>query len=218
MSELFTNPIMCYYAIKHESKDIFFEIFYKYATKNYIVALEVAKGKHKQSNGEHFQIIMDMEETTYQNLNKALIKEFNLQGQSRNGIAKQYGKVTKSEIRDIEKACIYTTKDGLFESNIDSEVLKKWYEQSFQKKSNTLEVKNLIEYLDAFYYHQDNDTFYLSDMLDKIKEKIIEYHLDSNYNLPRKGIFSDYVRYYCQYSDKIKNKLEVIKYIYLNNI
>lgn len=215
MTTLFQNPIMCFYAIQHQFKDKFMEIIKKYCTKCFIVALEKAKNTHKETNGEHLQCIFDMEETTYGNMNKALIKEFKLRGQARDGLGRQYGKITKDKINDLELACIYTTKEGNVISNIEQEQIKEWYEKSYMKK-RLFNIKYLIEYLDSFHYYQDNREFYFSDYLEKIKEHIIEYHLDYKIELPRRNIFYDYIRYYLSTSEKVKNKLEILKYYYRN--
>jgi len=215
MTTLFQNPIMCFYAIQHQFKDKFMEIIKKYCNKCFIVALEKARNTHKETNGEHLQCIFDMEETTYGNMNKALIKEFNLRGQARNGLGRQYGKITKDKINDIELACIYTTKEGNVISNIEQEQIKEWYEKSYMKKK-IFNIKNLLEYLDSFHYYQDEREFYFSDYLEKIKEHIIEYHLDYKIELPRRNIFYDYIRYYLSNSEKVKNKAEIIKYYYRN--
>jgi hypothetical protein len=215
MTTLFQNPIMCFYAIQHQFKDKFMEIIKRYCNKCFIVALEKAKNTHKETNGEHLQCIFDMEETTYGNMNKALIKEFKLRGQAKDGLGRQYGKITKDKINDIELACIYTTKEGNVISNIEQEQIKEWYEKSYIKK-RIFNIKNLLEYLDSFYYYQGDDEFYFSDMIEKIKEHIIEYHLDYKIELPRRNIFYDYIRYYLSTSEKVKEKLEIIKYYYRN--
>lgn len=215
MTTLFQNPIMCFYAIQHQFKDKFMEIFKKYCTKCFIVALEKSKNTHKETNGEHFQCIIDMEETTYGNMNKALIKEFSLRGKAENGLPKQYGKITKDKINDIEQACIYTTKEGNVISNIDKYQIQQWYEKSFVKK-RIFYIGKLVEYLDTFHYYQNESEFYFSDMLEKIKEQIIQYYLDYKIELPRRNVFYDHIRYYLAHSDKVKNKLEILKYYYRN--
>ena len=206
---------MCFYAIQHQFKDKFMEILKKYCTKCFIVALEKSKNTHKETNGEHLQCIIDMEEVTYGNMNKALIKEFNLRGQAKDGLGRQYGKITKDKINDIEQACIYTTKEGNVISNIDKYQIQQWYEKSFIKK-RIFYITKLVEYLDTFYYYQDEREFYFSDMIEKIKEHIIEYYLDYKIELPRRNVFYDHIRYYLSHSDKIKNKLEILKYYYRN--
>ena len=215
MTTLFQNPIMCFYAIQHQFKDKFMEILKKYCTKCFIVALEKSKNTHKETNGEHLQCIIDLEETTYGNMNKALIKEFKLRGKAENGLGRQYGKITKDKINDIELACIYTTKEGNIITNIEQERIKEWYEKSYIKK-RIFNINNLVEYLDSFYYYQNTAEFYFSDYLEKIKEHIIEYHLDYKIELPRRNIFYDYIRYYLSKSEKVKNKLEIIMYYYRN--
>lgn len=215
MTTLFQNPIMCFYAIHHQFKDKFMEIIKRYCTKCFIVALERAKNTHKETEGEHFQCIFDLEETTYGNMNKALIKEFNLRGQAKNGLGRQYGKITKDKINDIELACIYTTKEGNVISNIEKDQIQEWYEKSYVKKQ-VFQIRLLVEYLDSFHYYQNEDTFYFADYLEKIKEHIIEYHLEYKIEMPRRNTFYDYLRYYLSTSEKVKNKLEVIQYYYKN--
>jgi len=217
MTEVFQNPIMCFYAVSHKCKDKFMEIIKKYVTRCFIVALEKSKNSHKETQGEHYQCIFDMEETTYGNMNKALIKEFNLKGQARNGIGRQYGKITKDKINDIELACIYTTKEGNVISNIDQEQIKEWYEKSYMKSKNSIDLKKLIEYLDSFYISQCEYKMYYGNFLDEVRNHIINYHLEYKILLPRKNALSDYIRYYLQQGQNIKDRIEVIKYYYLNN-
>ena len=206
---------MCFYAIQHQFKDKFMEILNKYCTKCFIVALEKSKNTHKETNGEHLQCIIDMEEVTYGNMNKAIIKEFRLRGQAKDGLGRQYGKITKDKINDIERACIYTTKEGNVISNIDREQIQEWYEKSFVKK-RIFHITKLVEYLDTFHYLQDPREFYFADMIDKIKEHTIQYYLDYKIELPRRNVLYDHIRYYLAHSDNVKNKLEIIKYYYRN--
>lgn len=218
MSTVFQNPIMCFYAVTHEFKDKFMDIVKKYVTRCFIVAMERSKTSHKETNGEHFQCIFDMEETTYGNMNKTLIKEFSLRGQARNGLGRQYGKVTKDKINDIELACIYTTKEGNVISNIEKKQIQEWYEKSYMKKQ-LFDINAMVEHVKSFHYEQEgNEYLYIADYLQKVKIQIIKYHLEYNIMLPRKNILSDYIRYYIQKADyKRDNKMEVIEYYYSNN-
>ena len=154
MTELFQNPIMCFYAIQHQFKDKFMEILKKYCTKCFIVALEKSKNTHKETNGEHLQCIIDLEETTYGNMNKALIKEFKLRGKAENGLGRQYGKITKDKINDIELACIYTTKEGNIITNIEQEKIKEWYEKSYIKK-RIFNINNLVDYFLKYNFYNN---------------------------------------------------------------
>jgi len=214
--QLFINPIMCFYAIKHEFYLKFKEIFNKYCQKCFIISKEIAKGKHKETNGEHLQIIMDMDEKTYKNFNEQIKKEFQLQGQARNGIGRQYGKISKNDIKDIEQACIYTCKDGDIDSNIDSQQIKEWYEQSYQK-TKILEIKNLIEYLDSNKREFEYDSM---SVIRNIKRRILKYHLEFKYRLPTKMVLETLVRCFIQDTEIYNEyqKLEMLELVYFTEL
>ncbi|WP_445720972.1 hypothetical protein, partial [Flavobacterium sp.] len=229
LDDLFKNPCMCFFAIKFEYFDQFMEIVEHYNDKSYIVAKETAYGKHKASEGQHFQCVLDMNDITYHNFSDKVKNTFKLKGTSKDfkkdGIAKQYGKITKKDIKDVETACIYSLKDGDYVSNIEKSLIKTWYEQSFQKKK--IDIEALYEYLDEnlrdFLNQIGNHKSHSNTILGTLRKNIISYHLEFKYLLPRKSGISDYLRNFLQNSKYIKSELkyeqlELIECYYLNNL
>jgi hypothetical protein len=133
-------------AIEHKHLEEVKDILFQYDIGKYIIAKEITKTAHSETNGEHFHFIVEMTDKDYHRFSKRLfIDRFNLRGRASKGKPRQYGKV--KQIENIEKMKAYTLKENQYESNLSEEELKLLFEQSYQKKEEIDEQEELFKYL-----------------------------------------------------------------------
>lgn len=124
----------CFFAaILHVNEPDILTIWKDYSDQigQYVISKEIADGKHTETTGEHFHFCAEMSPETYHRLSKRLFKDkYKLRGQARNGLARQYGKV--SEIRDTARMIAYCLKDGDYKTNIPHDELEQYKKISFK--------------------------------------------------------------------------------------
>lgn len=78
-------------------------------SSNYLITHEVSKTAHIETQGSHFHLYIDGS-FNYDAFRKTvLVKYYSLQGQARNGVGRQYGKI--KDIRNVIEYCRYCCKD-----------------------------------------------------------------------------------------------------------
>lgn len=122
-------------AIKHEYDFEIYKIWNEYRDQigQYVISKEISEdGTHAETNGEHFHFCAQMSNETYHRISKRLFKDrFKLRGQAKDGLPKQYGKV--SEIRDEARMIAYCLKDGDYKTNIPADKIAEYKKISFRK-------------------------------------------------------------------------------------
>lgn len=90
---------------------------YTTSTTKFLITAEKCKNSHRETDGEHFHIVIDWDEKTYNKFKRDMItKIWNLKGQARDGIGRQYG---KEKVESEEDMITYVLKDQvIIENNI----------------------------------------------------------------------------------------------------
>ncbi len=177
-------------AIKHEKKEEVLKIWNEYLGEyvgKYLISTEVAEDKHKETDGEHYHFVAEISPKTYHKVTKRYKDKYNLKGQAKNGIGRQYGIV--KEIKDIDRLIAYCMKDGQYETNFNEEELKKYenisfkpkYKQKDKNETFTQKITNrLIQEKPQYEWDLDQDGEILIDyILDSLGEvaKVFDEHM-----------------------------------------
>ena len=114
----------------------------------YIIGLEKCSDAHKESNGEHFHLAVEMDDKSYDSFRKTvLVNYYKLRGRAKTSLPRQYGIV--KEVRDETKFLSYTCKDQNIITNItDKARLNKYIEDSYKREEKHAFEKQLFDYLD----------------------------------------------------------------------
>lgn len=135
---------MC--AAYHVNFDYLEQTLKEYPIGLYLIAAEVTKDSHKDTNGEHFHFLVQMTESDYHKYAKRCFKDkLKLSGQARDGKPRQYGKVKK--IEDIERMAAYTIKQGNIRTNMTESQLETYKKITFTTKDELSFEDELYEYL-----------------------------------------------------------------------
>lgn len=127
-------------AIRLDQLDYIQKLLIKYIGEQpYLICGEIAEGKHIVTDVEHMHIWCKMKDTDYHKFTKVVKTKYNLKGVSKNGIARQYGKVTK--IESVERLKIYYLKDQdqnntMVRTNMSDKQIETLKAQSFKKAEN----------------------------------------------------------------------------------
>ena len=117
---------------------------------SYIIALEVSKGCHLKTNGEHFHFAVQMSDERYKLFYKTFCNRFKLAGKNNKKGWSYWGKIDKKNIRNETKFLSYTVKDNnLITRNMDETLLQQYLDDSFQKKDYLDELMTHLEELCA---------------------------------------------------------------------
>lgn len=144
-----TPAIAFFFAVTHDHFDYLEETMKEYSYGEYIIAAETAPRTHLKTKGQHFHFVVQMSVKDYHKFSKRVKTKFDLQGQAKNGVGHQYGKVRN--IRDIEKLKAYVCKhheDDLIRSNIAKDKLLEYFEKSFIKEDKLTAQAKLFKELD----------------------------------------------------------------------
>ncbi len=178
-----------YFAIKHEHKQDILNIWKEYLGEigKYLVSEEVAENKHIETNGEHYHFVAEISNKSYHKISKRIRDKYNLTGKAKNGVGRQYGKVT--DIKNVDRMIAYCMKDGYISTNLTEDELKKYENISFkpnnkQKEKNitfTQKITNkLIEGKPQYEWDLDQDGEILLDyILDELGDvaKVFDEHM-----------------------------------------
>lgn len=208
-----THPFQAFMAhLPATDNELILEKLKEYDIGSYLIGYETDPYEHT-----HFLVQMTTE--SYHNFSNTVFKKkYNLRGQARNGLPRQYGKLKK--IEDLQKMASYTIKSGNIKSNMPQDEVNKYFEKSFikeEKKKMHQEVFDAIEqkshypfqsYMDEFQESSGNNGY---KIIIKIKEYIINYlRINTDINMCRSNVNS-YAQYFIKhtkhYEDAHKDKL-----------
>lgn len=162
------------------------------ASAAYIVAKEVSKTSHKETNGEHFHVAADMSDKQYDSFrNTILKKKYNLRGKATKDKPRQYGIV--KDVRDETKFLHYTVKSqNIIYRNIDLKTIQDYISKSYIKEEKKDFQQMLLEHLlfyppDYFLQELRTQNLKLGDnpevewneiiSVDKIQVEIVEFNM-----------------------------------------
>lgn len=136
------NYLAFFAAINHAHADYLIETLTEYNIGTYIVGMEITQESHKETNGEHFHFMVQMEDADYHKYAKRVFKDkFKLAGRATKGCPRQYGKV--KHIENLERMKAYTVKSKNIRSNMDQAELDHIIELSFEREDK-LKLKDEV--------------------------------------------------------------------------
>lgn len=216
---LFKNPVMCFFQIPHEHvKTVLKKLEFYSDGGNYLLSLEVSKNTHKETKGEHIHILYDDVNDRYHCFAKCLRDIWHLRGRAIDGMPKQYGKV--KNIKDIEKACAYTMKDGKYYTNIDDlDKLNEWISLSYEKNPKREIYEEWLEYMNETIeipefvgVHGTVET----EFVNSIRYETIKFYINNQYTLPTKSGFFTQLCAFLSQNEKLdlNDKIFIINNLY----
>lgn len=206
-------------AIRHDQIDYIVDVLQEYTSvTEWLVSLEKTDKAHKETEGEHLHFLIRMSDNHYKNFaDRIFRKKYNLRGQSKKGVPRQYGKLR--EIHDLERMGSYTCKEQNLRHNIDGETIKRWVERSFKKKDE-------YELRDNIYTHLDNATppetidkgmcqnFVLNTWNEKpplfLRIEILKYFRENCEKTPNPNTIKNYITGYMLYHAKLSYSIEEV--------
>lgn len=211
-----------YLAIKHTEKDTLWEQLKSYTkdTEKLILAMEVSKSSHQDISGEHFHVLAEWEDKTYEAFKKTVIdKHYKLCGKALKGGHRKYGIVRK--IRDEDKMLSYTIKaNNYIQQGYTKEELDEAYEVAFEKDDPKAYQEQLMEHLLAnrqyFYVLGQEDGNYTGKYFDvyMIEIEILKHHMTHKEDKPLcKSKLEYYVNYYLQCKEPNRYEKDYINVI-----
>lgn len=111
-------------------------IKHKEPTAQYLIVRETSTtGTHKLTKGQHYHFVCEITKKGYTAFARHFIEKYNLKGQSKNGVARQYG---MQSIKSKESMCTYLMKDVDTEgnwvaTNMTPEDLQRYCDNSYKK-------------------------------------------------------------------------------------
>lgn len=205
-------------AVRHTQKEYILNWFkentIKYNVKEYCISWEIALGKHKQTDGEHFHILLYAQENIKKittNIQKHFKLKYNLIGQAKNGDGRQYG-VVKKEIRSPNTLLSYIVKDNNYycsnglKDNLTS--LPKWEERPESEKQDwfftlqtELEERNYKLITINEHFNDKKQKFHHTITTPKtsrtdICELILEIYIEKNLKPPTKAQMDSFIKYH----------------------
>jgi len=191
-------------ALPHIQDHILWSHLCNYSTDTtpIIMAKETSKKSHQDISGQHYHIYIGWEDKTWEAFKKTiLMKKLLLRGQAKDGLARQYGRVTK--IKDETKMIAYTIKCNDYKyKNLDKQYLDHIYENESFEKEDKLDyqetlMKHLLATRDKFITIPEHATetplkVYL------LAEEILEHHMETREKPICKTKILYYISYYLQ--------------------
>jgi len=205
--------------IKHDQIEYVQETIQEYdSVTEYLIGMETSADSHQDNSGEHMHFLVKMSDTHYKNFaDRVFRKKFNLRGQARKGLPRQYGKIR--EIQDLEKMAAYTVKDGNIRTNMEDKDIQRWIELSFKKDADK-EFRDMIyEYLDTCPAPETiNDGFNVVANVDHSKPpqflriSILQYFRENSNKIPNANTIKSFITGYMLYHNKKDYTLEEIDF------
>lgn len=119
------------------------EILQEYDIGSYLIGYE-------KEPYEHTHFLVQMTTQSYHNFSNTIFKKrYNLRGQARNGLCRQYGKLKK--IEDLSKMASYTIKSGNIKTNMPQDEVDKYFANSFKKEEKKKVYQEIFEQLEQTY-------------------------------------------------------------------
>jgi hypothetical protein len=167
------KTIACFFTLPETEYDTLEEILLTYDIGQYLIGFEKTPDKEQK---EHFHLLFEGTDQIYNNFSKRIVEQYKLRGKGRGN--KKYGRV--KNIRDIEKMCSYTVKEGNYRGNFPEEDIQKWYDESFSKTEKQATRDLILEELRMYHNQHPNN----------LRAKAIQLQADiaHNYRPTRHGI------------------------------
>jgi hypothetical protein len=169
-----TKIIACFFTLPETEFDTLEEILLTYDIGRYLIGFETNPDAKKK---EHFHLLFEGTDGIYNAFSKRIIEKYGLRGKGRGN--KKYGRVLK-DIRDLEKMCSYTVKEGNYRGNFPEVDIQQWYSESFSKSEKIATRELILEGLKNHRKQSHND----------LRAKAIQLSADigHNYRPTRSGI------------------------------
>lgn len=209
--------IAFFLAIGHIEVDTLWTYLCNYTPdpKLLILAAEISHVSHADTSGQHFHVVADWEDKTWETFKKTiLIKKYNLRGQAKDGLPRQYGRVTK--IKDKDKMIAYTIKGGQFRyKNVDDKYIEQCLEMSFEKEEDKKEAyqETLMVHLLAVretFMNLNNDPNRYDSLCDNpinvyyLAEEILMHHMENKDKPICRTKLEYYIEYYLQCEEPLR--------------
>ncbi len=229
--------ITFYLAMKHCFVNEVHKLIDEYSTSEtkYVITRETCKNSHKETDGEHFHVVVEWDEKLYIKFKREVItKIWKLKGQARNGIGRQYGKekvgnedkmisyVLKDQLVPSPDECRMYDSDGNFTQEhredkmfllntiryqkYDKSYLLLRYDNSYQKEDKYTQIEGVIDYLKIMPC--------MAPPLDiwKVQTTILRYWMDNHTNVITKSTLNHItIRFITQVFDRTdENELDRI--------
>ena len=150
--------------------DEILEILQEYDIGSYLIGYE-------NEPYEHTHFLVQMTTQSYHNFSNTIFKKrYNLRGQARNGLPRQYAKLKK--IEDLSKMASYTIKSGNIKTNMPQDEVDKYFANSFKKEEKKKLYQEVHEYLETTYTKKINLIY---EVMEHTKE-----HIDIKWRIIRK--------------------------------
>ena len=130
-----------FFTLGEEHFDYLEDTLQTYDIGNYLIGFEVTPDAKKK---EHFHLLFEGTDQIWNAFSKKVVSDHSLRGKGKGN--KKYGKVTK-DIRDFEKMCSYTLKEGNYRGNFPEEDIERWYKKSFSKNEKVETRMKMLEAL-----------------------------------------------------------------------
>jgi hypothetical protein len=166
--------IACFFTLPETEYDTLEEILNTYDIGHYLIGFEKTPDAKQK---EHFHFLFEGTDQIYNAFSKRIVEKYGLRGKGRGN--KKYGRVLK-DIRDYEKMCSYTVKEGNYRGNFPEEDIQKWYDESFSKSEKQATRDLILAKLAEHRYQGPNN----------LRAKAIQLSADiaHNYRPTRSGI------------------------------
>lgn len=164
----------------------------------YVMSHEVAPNSHHRFEGSHYHFFAQIEDKEYHSFAKWMKDRYNLVGKAKDGNSREYGIV--KAIKDQEKAIQYILKDGNFKSNMNSNLIKKLYEQAFKKETTEKDfIDDLFKFIEnqiLIKYGKDPTQTHLKNSVD------IEYCKLTYCSITKQDVICAIIKYYREHNIK----------------
>lgn len=139
-----------FFTLAEEHFDYLEDTLNTYDIGNYLIGFEITPDKKKK---EHFHVLFEGTDQIWNAFSKKVVQDHKLRGKGKGN--KKYGKVNK-DIRDFEKMCSYTLKEGNFRGTFPEEDIERWYAKSFSKNLKVETREKMLEALGEGGYQSIN--------------------------------------------------------------
>lgn len=208
-------------AIPHDQSSNLIKYIDQYitdASASYLISMETSTNTHLETQGQHFHICIKSSTFNYDTFRNSILKnKFNLQGQAKNNIGRQYGKV--KNIRDETKLLTYCCKENnnnIISKNMDLKTIQEYIEKSFKKESHLTLFEKLMKHLADIPYKQVTIEFYC--YYAALEDATIDYYIDNNVGKSlTKNHMRSLVTSFLMYHSEIAKKHRYLIHRYIRN-
>lgn len=188
------------------------------ASASYLIALETSKNTHLETQGQHIHICINSTTFNYDTFRNTILKnKYSLQGQARNGIGRQYGKI--KDVRDETKLLTYCCKEAnnnIYFKNIDLKTIQEYITNSFKKESHLSLFEKLMEHLTNIPYTNTTVDYYC--YYAALEDATIDYYIDNNVGKSlTKNHMRSLVTSFLMYHSKITKTKRYLIHRYIRN-